>query len=98
MILRRPIPISDQYRRPIFDAVVLQVVFGGLSLLILDGGDSARICGVALLAFWSGVFVLICRHPRHPSKLDLELIRWGYVLVLVLALVVVHLAWKIRGL
>ncbi|HNQ74422.1 MAG TPA: hypothetical protein PKN95_12565 [Verrucomicrobiota bacterium] len=63
-------PISGQYRRPIFAAVALQAVFGGLSLLILDGGDSARICGVALLAFWSGVFVLICRHPRHPGRLN----------------------------
>lgn len=45
------LPISANYRRPVFEAIGLQVLLGFLSLLILDGGTTARICGIALVAF-----------------------------------------------
>lgn len=96
-LMNRSIPISDSYRKPIFDAVVLQVILGILSMMILDGGDCAHISGAALLAFWGGTTVLIWRHPRTPTKADLELIRFGYLPVLVFAFVVVHLVWSARG-
>jgi len=89
--------ISQNYRRPIFEAVVLQVILGILSLMILDGGDCARICGAALLAFWGGAVVLIWRHPHTPTKTDLELVRFGYLPVVVIAFVVIRLVWAARG-
>jgi hypothetical protein len=91
------LPISPSYRKPVFEAVALQVILGILSLLILDGGNCARICGASLLAFWGGAVVLIWRHPHAPSKMDLELIRFGYLPVVVIASVVIHLAWAARG-
>ena len=91
------IPISDSYRKPIFDAVGLQVILGILSMMVLDGGDCAHISGAALLAFWGGTAVLVWRHPRNPSKVDLELIRFGYLPVLVAAFVAIHLVWAARG-
>ncbi len=45
------LPISPSYRKPIFEAVALQVLVGLLSGLILDGGDTTRICGIALVGF-----------------------------------------------
>jgi len=92
------LPISASYRKPVFEAVALQVLFGFLSLMILDGGDCARISGAALLAFWGGAGVLIWRHPHTPTKTDLEFIRFGYLPVLVFAFVVIHLVWRARGL
>ncbi|MFM8790890.1 MAG: hypothetical protein ACKOKG_04555 [Verrucomicrobiota bacterium] len=91
------LPISPSYRKPVFEAVVLQFILGILSLMILDGGDCARICGAALLAFWGGAVVLIWRHRHSPTKTDLELIRFGYLPVVVIAFVVIHLAWAARG-
>lgn len=72
---------------------MLQVILGILSLMILDGGDCARICGAALLAFWGGAIVLIWRHPQTPTKTDLELVRFGYLPVVVITFVVIHLVW-----
>ena len=69
------LPISSSYRKPIFEAVALQAILSLLSLMILDGGDTARVCGIALIAFWGGVTVLIYRHPKSPSKIDIHLIR-----------------------
>jgi hypothetical protein len=97
-ILQQVLPLSKEYDSPIFDAVGLQVVLGLLSLLILDGGETAQVCGVAVIAFWSGVAVLICRRPLSPSKFDLQAIRFGYLPIVIGASFLVHWIWHLRGL
>jgi hypothetical protein len=89
--------ISSSYRKPVFEALVLQALLGVLSLLILDGGDSAHICGTALLAFWGGAAVLIWRHPQTPTRVDLELIRFGYLPLVVVAFAFIHSVWFVKG-
>jgi len=91
------LPIAPSYRTPIFEAVGLQTVLGILSMMILDGGTTARICGIALVAFWGGVTVLIYRHPKSPSKIDIQLIRFGYLPLAVFAGFLVHFIWHFRG-
>src|SRR5437588_3005314 len=91
------LPISPRYGKPIFEALALQAVLGLFSLLILDGGTTARICGIALVAFWGGATVLIWRRPQSPTKTDIELIRFGYLPLAVLAFFLVHFIWKMRG-
>jgi len=95
--MNRSIPISDNYRRPIIEALALQVVVGVISMMILDGGETAQVCGAALLAFWGGAAVLIWRHPQTPSKVDLSLLRVGYLPVVVIAGVIIHFVWHLRG-
>jgi hypothetical protein len=90
------LPITSSYRRPIFQALTLQVPVGLFSLMILDGGDCARMCGIALLAFWGGAAVLIWRRPQTPAKTDLALIRLGYGLVVAMAFVLVPAIWAAR--
>ncbi len=85
------LPISPSYRKPVFEAVALQALLGFFSLLILDGGATARLCGMALVAFWVGAVVLICRHPQSPSRTDIELIRIGYLPLAALVFLLVHL-------
>ena len=91
------LPISPRYRQAIFEAVGLQVLLGFLSLLILDGGTTARICGVALVAFWIGALVLIWRRPKWPTPTDIQVLRFGYLPVVVLAFFLVHFVWSMRG-
>ncbi len=83
---------------PVYEAVGLQLVVGILSLLILDGGTTARICGIGLLAFWGGATCVICRRPRHPTRFDIALLRFGYLPLIVVAYLLVHLIWDLRGL
>jgi hypothetical protein len=92
------LPISPYYRPAIFKAVALQLIVGILSLMILDGGECAQICGAALLAFWGGVIVLIWRHPQSPTYTDIRLIRWGYLPLVFVAGIIIHVAWHLRGL
>ncbi len=91
------LPVAQSYRKPIFEALMVQIIIGLLSLLILDGGTTARICGIALVAFWGGTAVLVWRQPQTPTKLDLELIRFGYLPLVVGAFFLVHTLWILRG-
>ena len=89
--------ISPSYKRPITVALIAQVLTALLSSLILDGGTVARICGIALVAYWGGVAVLIWRRPQNPTKVDLALIQLGYFLIIGLAWFLVLGIWKMRG-
>ena len=91
------LPISPSYRKPVFEAIALQAILGFLSMLILDGGTTARICGIGLVAFWGGATVLIWRRPQSPTKTDFELIRFGCVPLVVVAFFLVHFIWNLRG-
>lgn len=91
------LPISPSYRRPVFEAVGLQVLLGLLSLLILDGGTTAHICGIAVVAFWGGAAVLIWRRPQAPTRMDIQLVRFGYLPLVVIAFLLVRFIWHVRG-
>ena len=96
-IIRYKLPISPQYDSPIFESVALQMILGLLAKLVLDGGGVAQLCGIAMVAFWIGAVVLIWRHPQTPTRVDLELIRFGYLPVVVLTCFITSGVWRIRG-
>jgi hypothetical protein len=91
------IPISPLYRGAIKDALVLQVIIGVFALMILDFGQCAQICGIALIAFWGGAATIICRRPENPTTTDLTLVRFGYLLVIPVAAFLASFIWKLRG-
>lgn len=91
------LPISPKYDSAIYETVALQILFGLLAYMILDGGGIAQICGIALIAFWGGTTVLIWRRPQSPTKTDIQLIRFGYLPVIVLAFFLTGLIWHLRG-
>jgi len=92
------LPISPAYRKADFEALTIQAILGVFSLLILDGGATARYCGIALFAFWGGATVLIWRRPLSPTRMDIELIRFGYLPVIALAFFLASYVWHLRGL
>jgi len=58
---------------------------------------AAQICGAALVAFWGGAGVLVCRRPLSPSRVDLWAVRFGYLPVVVIAWFLVRWIWHLRG-
>jgi hypothetical protein len=75
----RSLPMSPDYRVAVFNALALQTLVAVISLLVLERGFTARLCGVALLGFWVTVAVVIARRPRKSTHADLGFIRFGYV-------------------
>jgi hypothetical protein len=80
------LPLTPAYRRPVWTAVVLQVLTQLVSALLGDGGLMASVGGCTMAAFWAGVVSVMWRRPMHPTRLDLLYVRWGYVPLLVIGI------------
>jgi hypothetical protein len=70
--------ILPPFRNTINFAVAQQIIILVMTSLILDGGDSFRICGVAALAFWAGVGTIRFRR-QIPTKGDIIFIKGVYL-------------------
>jgi ABC-type antimicrobial peptide transport system permease subunit len=70
---------STQSRQAFRLAFLQQVPISLLCALTLDGGLTARICGVAMLGYWVAVGWLVLRRPHLNSRTDLVFIRWGFL-------------------
>jgi hypothetical protein len=82
------LPLDSEYRGAIRVALVLQGALTLVLLLLLDGGQMAKIGGCAMIAFWMGTAMVMLRRPHGPSRADLLYIRWGYPAVLCVAVVI----------
>src|SRR5208282_284166 len=50
--------------------------------LILDGGQIFRYCAVAAMASWVCTLVILLRRPKHPTNVDLAIVRFGFWLAI----------------
>lgn len=78
-------------------ALVFQMPILVLSSMVLDFGGIAQVCFYALVAFWGGVAVLHVRRSGSLSRVDLLLIRYGYILACVISFFVTRWIWHLRG-
>ena len=72
------LPVSPHYRDTFHLALVQQIPWAVLCLLMLDGGHLAKICGIAMLAFWLFALTCMARRPMLPTRFDIACIRWGF--------------------
>lgn len=78
-------------------AVAIQASVLFCSGALLDGGMLAQICWMALVPYWAGVLLLVWRRPRQPTRLDLALVRIGYLPLIIITMFLVPLIWHLRG-
>jgi hypothetical protein len=88
----KPDVVSEVYRSPVMDALKIQIPIALLCLLMLDGGHLARICAVAIAGHWLGILLVMYRRPHAPTRIDVTLIRWGF-LGIFLPIVLQDLFW-----
>ena len=88
---------SPQYWPALKLAVFLQLVLGVLTALMLDGGRSFGFLKVALIGHWIGILLIIGRRPHSPTKVDIFLIRWGVLLLLLVAAGIAPFIWLMIG-
>ena len=92
------IPVSESYSSPLWRALIHSGIIAILSVLMLDGGETARLSGIGLAVFWAWVFAAIWRRPQNPTAFDLLLIRWGCLPLIVGFEVAIWVVWRWRGL
>ena len=80
-----------------FSAFVQQGVILALAVMILDGGAVAQSCFYAFTAFWAGVGVILWRRSSAPTKVDLLIVRGGFIVLCVFSFLLTHGIWYLRG-
>ena len=95
--MKLSVPISDNYRAPIYVALGLQVITVFLSPFAPDHGEFTQFACMAATAFWGSVVVLVARRPRTPTRTDLLWVRYGYLAAVAVAYVVAPIVWCLRG-
>ena len=96
-LLDTPLPLSPAYRGAIKTALALQLCITPFLLLLLDGGRTAKVGGFAMIGFWLGAAIVMTRRPRSPRASDLLYIRWGYLLVLIIGIIIAANIDHLRG-
>lgn len=86
--------LSDDYRSPIHAALIQQVVCSLFCLLLLDGGRTARVCGVSVVGFWVAAAIVMTRRPTSPTEGDLAWVRWGSLPLFVVTLLMTSLVGR----
>ena len=90
--------LTREYWLALQVSLVLQIVFGLLSGLMLDGGQLLQMWLFTMAAYWVGSIVMMIRRPDNPTKVDLFLIRWSFpVLFLFVTIPLSILIWRLRG-
>jgi len=72
------LPVSESYRPAFRLALLQQIPWAMLCLLMLDFGRTAKICAIAMLAFWIVAFTMMARRPQSPTRIDIVFIRWAF--------------------
>jgi hypothetical protein len=90
--------ISESYRGPLRSAVICSFIITVLSVLVLDGGEIARLSAFGLLVYWFWVFWAMWKRPKSPTRTDLQIIRCGCLPFVVGFDVAMFYAWHLRGL
>jgi hypothetical protein len=78
--------LSLEYRKATRHALLVQTPIAVLALLLLDGGYTAKVCGLAMLGFWLVAALIAVRRPWNPTAFDLWYWRWGFIPCFVFAL------------
>lgn len=76
------LPFASDYGPAIKSAVIQQVIFLVLGALMLDGGYVGRACCVTAIAHWVAILLIVFRRPLSPTKVDLIVIRYAFLLIL----------------
>jgi len=71
--------VADSYREPIKVAVVQQIIFLVLTALLLDGGQTFRACCITAIVHWVCIAMILVRRPIHPTRIDILLIKYGFL-------------------
>ncbi len=90
-------PLALAYTPAIKSAMIQQVIFFILAVLMLDMGLTLHITVIAIMAFWFAFGVIIFRRPRSPTKGDIRFIRYGFLLIFVVVFMVGPFVWHALG-
>jgi hypothetical protein len=94
---RRSFQFSPKYGPALRACFCLQAAFFLLTAMVLDTGRLNRMCQLAIVGQWLGIFLVLGRRPLSPTLSDLLFIRYGIMPLLVAMPFLAGLVWKVVG-
>lgn len=73
--------VSEDYRSPVMFALALEIPIAVICALMLDGGELARVCAIAMAAHWAGILLVMFRRPDLPTLTDRLFVRLGFLVI-----------------
>jgi hypothetical protein len=89
--------LSTRYWPALRFGILVQAIFGILTALMLDMGESFNAFKIAFLAHWLGILLIIARRPTSPTKTDIVFIRWGTPILLFVTGLLAPYVWNLIG-
>jgi hypothetical protein len=81
------IRIAPAYRGPFIFSLALQTPIVLLFSIMLDGGYLRMFALGALAGYWLGCFLIVIRRHASATRMDLVFVRWGFLMLLVVAFI-----------
>ena len=78
-------------------SIMQQAFLLALAAMLVDCGQAFQGSVYAVIAYWVGFLIIMVRRRNRLTKVDMFLIRWGYIVLWILSPVVVSIIWNLRG-
>ena len=95
---KAPKPLPRTFMRELGVPIAMQAIFLCLGSTILDGGRIFTVLVATAGAYWVGVALIAIRlRGRPPEGRDRELVRWGFMLALGLAILITPMCLWVKS-
>ena len=78
-------------------ALLQQGIVVILALLMLDGGYTLNATIIAIVAYWLAFGIIVVRRPGLPTRGDIRLVRYGFLLIFFTVVVAGPIVWRALG-
>ncbi len=89
--------IASAYRPAIKTALLQQGIVFILAALMLDGGLTLNAAVIAVVAYWLAFGIVLFRRASSPTRLDMLLVRYGFLLVFAFVVMIGPFVWAALG-
>jgi uncharacterized membrane protein len=77
--------------------VMQQFVILALAAMLLDGGECLQIVSYASLAYWVVFGMMMISRRDRLTQFDKILIRWGFLMLVMVSSFVTQFIWHLKG-
>jgi hypothetical protein len=88
---------SKDYQSALQPSVLLQIIIGLGAAIATSSRDFLPFWLRAMAVYWGCFIVMVFRRPNTPTKVDLILVKWGFVLVIPAILIISVFIWTWMG-
>jgi hypothetical protein len=90
--------LTPEYRVAVTSSLVQQGITGFLVLgMDVCGGDMGQMWLACFVAYWVGFLLVHKRRQSVPTRIDVMLIRFGFIPLLIIGYALFYFIWKARG-